>query len=92
MVGGSIYVSGTLLSSAWVTFPVEMRATPSFSYWDGAGGAGNVTFMISAGSTVSDGGAYSVLPAGVNARGFTAGIGSTNGTYYTQYAAYADFW
>ena len=59
---------------------------------DGAGGAGNVTFMISAGSTVSDGGAYSVLPAGVNARGFTAGIGSTNGTYYTQYAAYADFW
>jgi hypothetical protein len=92
MVGGSIYVSGTLLSSAWVTFPVEMRATPNFSYWDGAGGAGNVTYMIASGASVFDGGAYSTPPSGVNARGFTAGLGATNGTYYTQYAAYADFW
>jgi hypothetical protein len=92
MVGGSIYVSGTVISTALVTFLVEMRATPSFSYWDGAGGAGNVTFLVAAGNALNDGGAYSSAPGNVNARGFTMGFGATNGTYYTQYAAYADFW
>jgi hypothetical protein len=92
MVGPSYYIDGVVASSVSIPFPVEMRATPSLRYWDGAAHQ-NATSVIplAGGTTFTDNGAIGA-PWNPSPRGFFMSPGVSNFSYYLHYAAYADFW
>jgi hypothetical protein len=85
---------GTISS---VPFPTRMRATPTMSYWDGAGATNAVSYIGSGGFTFVNGGTWSIVSTfGPSAHGFYLGYTGSGGpataSYFVHYAAYADFW
>jgi hypothetical protein len=97
LVGGSFYVNGYIASPQQVLFPVQMRTSPptTISYWDALGAANRTSYVTApGGSTYTNGGVYGGGQAifGASGRGFTMGYGAADGTYFTHFAAYADFW
>jgi len=73
-------------------FPVPMCATPTVSYWDGAGNASKCSYNASNSSAWVDNNAITFAPFNIGKRGFT--FGTVNGvaaSAYIHFRAYADF-
>jgi hypothetical protein len=91
MVGGmaAFFVGSTWTGSATsVQFPTEMRAIPSFSYWDGAGNASRYTFNQGSGFA-DNAGAISMQALGT--RSFIMSMPSNAGaSMFIHYAASAE--
>lgn len=96
-IAGGVPVTNTVLGTITaIPFPTRMRATPTMSYWDGAGTANATSFTINAGFTFTNGGNWSIVKAfGPSAHGFYLGYDAgtpVTASYFVHYAAYADFW
>jgi hypothetical protein len=94
-VGDAIYVAGTIASQLAVRFDQAMRAAPTITHFDGAGGSGLVSYIVAAGGTTfTNGGSIVIVGSyNVSATGFLFGTLSgtpTNATYYTHYTADAE--
>lgn len=74
-------------------FPVPMCATPTVSYWDGAGNASKCSYNASNSSAWVDNNAITFAPFNIGKRGFTFGtVNGVSASAYIHFRAYADFW
>lgn len=95
--GGVPITNGVLGTITAIPFPTRMRATPTMSYWDGAGTANTTSYTMNAGFTFTNGGTWSIVQTfGPSAHGFYLGYSASGApataSYFIHYAAYADFW
>src|SRR5579883_98254 len=72
------------------TFAVHMRASPTMSYWDGAGNSGKCSRYTS-GAWTDNAGAMATLQGGEAGVVVTTGA-TANVTDFAHFTAYADFW
>jgi len=90
IIAFGVAINGATTGSGFIPFRVSMRATPSISYWDGAGNASKITI----GGTSGQGNNYtpSGAPALIGLNGFShPGQGvSGNITNWLHYAASAE--
>jgi hypothetical protein len=66
-VGGPNVSGGSL---GFTVFPVEMRAAPTISYWDGAGNASKNSYYTNAIARTDNVGALNVAPTNISTKGF----------------------
>ncbi len=74
-----------------VNFPVQMRATPTLSYWDGAGNSSKVSATESASSfTFTDNVSATPTPGNISVSGFMVGSSGTVGEIFIHYLSSAE--
>lgn len=98
IVAGTVFSAGSgIVTLPTITYPTQMRAVPSVSYWDGAGAASKLsTNSLSSGTnTFTDGATNNGSgPVQISATAFLmySYTSSTSDLYFFQYAADASIW
>ena len=95
-LAGNGFGASNIAGVGWVTFIPEMRAAPTFAYWDSAGNASKTTAWSGGGMTSgkTDNLTPSIVPTVFGTKtvffGFNGLATYTNASLH--YTAYSDFW